>query len=183
MYSELKFKSVDLYKNTQYGQLHKDHTLRKETLNKLSSFFDMTDTISFFNYKRKELISVIIPEHKTTYADKLFDSCASLEKIILSKNTKMLSEWMFFGCTKLKNISLPDTLTEIHKFAFAGCSNLEKIDLPDNISYIGLYAFCNCKNLKYITFKGKKYTNPDEFNKMLNDNGYTVFTEKTDSVW
>ena len=183
MYSKIQFKNTTLYKNTLYSILKIDKHIQKRTIDQLNSFFDESNTVNHFKYKRNELTNVIIPDNKYYYAKSLFSSCQKLNKITLSNNSKIISKWMFHDCINLKNIILPIGLTMIDECAFYGCKNLEYIDIPDTVCNINLYAFASCPNLKYIKFRGKKYTSPEKFNKALENYGMIKFADKLEYVW
>ena len=95
MYAKLQFKTVLFYKNTMYSILKVDKRVQKKTLEQLESFFDESDTVNRFKYKRNELTSVVIPDNKYYYAKSLFSSCQNLNEITLSNNSKIISNISF----------------------------------------------------------------------------------------
>jgi len=173
MYAQLKFKTVDIYKNTEYSNIKSDKHIRKTTLEQIESVFDNSTHVLKFQYKINELLEVTIPNCKITYDDDLFQCCHFLKKVKLSNNTQAISDRMFNDCRSLITVEIPDSVYEIGSGAFACCESLECITLPDTVARIGANAFANCKNLKSITFKGKVYTDKKEFNMMLINDGIT----------
>ena len=76
-----------------------------------------------------------------------FESCESLELVVLSPNIHTVSEGSFSGCKSLKRIDIPADCQIIGNFAFEGCSELEEISVPDSIG-LGNAAFSGCSSLK-----------------------------------
>ncbi len=56
-----------------------------------------------------------------------FDSCTSLQSVIISDGVTSIGSSSFYGCTSLQNITIPDSVITIGNFAFNSCENLEKV--------------------------------------------------------
>lgn len=77
-----------------------------------------------------------------------FSKHPSLQKIILSSQTKTIEFSAFYECTSLKAIDIPQNVRKIPYAAFYRCYALETVTLPDEITSIGEAAFAECFSLK-----------------------------------
>ena len=83
----------------------------------------------------------------TGLADGAFESCGSLEEIILPDSITTIGSEAFYNCYSLERIVIPEGVTEIGDMAFVYCSSLTSITLPASICFIGEDAFRNCISL------------------------------------
>lgn len=94
-------------------------------------------------------------ESGTAQATNLFDGCADLRTVNLSKDFTQIGNYMFRDCTSLESINLPEGFQRIGNYAFAG-SGIKRLELPDSLSsynssdtMIGTFVFQNSA-LEYI---------------------------------
>lgn len=138
------------------------------------------ETIEKNAFSRSKLKRISIPNVGIINSSTFF-GCSNLEEVQLADGITNLDTLSFFNCDKLININLPETIKKIGEFAFAECNSLEEITIPNSVLFIGTCAFQNCKSLKRILYKGKVYTDKEQFNKMLKDNGLTSMNN--DRIW
>jgi hypothetical protein len=107
----------------------------------------------------------------TEIGDSVFESCKSLQEVILPNSIVKIGEKAFMNSTlekinlpegvceigieafsgsKLYEISIPSTLGEISRNTFYFCFNLTKVMLPKGLKIICRNAFYNCKKLYKI---------------------------------
>lgn len=87
-----------------------------------------------------------------------FDSCTSLNSIVLPDNCKSVSEYAFFGCDSLTSVTLPDACESIVGDAFYGCGSLNqmnsdeagKVVLPAGCKTVGETAFYKCTSISKL---------------------------------
>ena len=108
------------------------------------------------------LTEITIPSHirilGTSYkvaslAEGAFSGCASLKKVILPNDLRIIPARAFKNCSALSSIELPETLDEIGEEAFAG-SGLNSITFPESLKYIGFGAFSGCQHLSSVVIRG-----------------------------
>lgn len=78
------------------------------------------------------------------------DGFASLKKLTVEAEIKMIAGKTFQFCRNLEEIVLPDSLVEIGEHAFAHCNNLLEIRIPDNVTKIKKSTFAHCDRLKKV---------------------------------
>ncbi|MBQ5334828.1 MAG: leucine-rich repeat protein [Oscillospiraceae bacterium] len=96
-----------------------------------------------------------VPDGVVTILDGAFYGCGRLERIVLSKDVKLIGSSAFRECTALKTITLPENLETIKNSAFQGCKSLVRMELPAYVAYIGAYAFSHCTKLSAVTLPPK----------------------------
>ena len=117
-----------------------------------------------FDYDRKHLVcypagkpdrDYTVPEGVVTILDGAFYGCGRLERVVLSKDVKLIGSSAFRECTAMKTITLPENLETIKNSAFQGCKSLVRMELPAYVAYIGAYAFSHCTKLSAVTLPPK----------------------------
>ena len=63
----------------------------------------------------------------TEIGQEMFDSCYTLQTIILPNSITTIARWPFYLCANLTNITLPDSVTSIEFAAFGLCKSLNQI--------------------------------------------------------
>ncbi|MBQ7501490.1 leucine-rich repeat domain-containing protein [bacterium] len=119
-----------------------------------------------------------IPDSVAEIEDFAFRDCSSLESVKIPKKVASIKKCTFHNCTSLKEVILPEGLTHIGHAAFRNCSALAEIVIPDSVVTMDANVFLQCASLKRITFRGKVYTDYDEFN-----NDITKMNGKYVCVW
>ncbi len=108
------------------------------------------------------LTEINIPVGITNLAYRLFYGCTALERVDFDDVSKIKSyaEGVFQNCASLGSIVLPDNIENLNiNHLFDGCTNLSSvtygtepaeegaIKLPSSIKSLGTYTFVNCKNI------------------------------------
>lgn len=179
----LEYKDFSIYKQTKCSKAKinnpKGLTLRKKELP--LNFFDEDFKLMTIRYYSYDLKKVIVPSNKKVWNPSIFMGCANLEEVNIPFGVEVIPACCFWACENLKDVIIPESVTRIDRLAFSGCHSFEHIKIPDSVVYIEKQAFFDCRNLKDITYKGKVYNDPEEFNCMLI---YYKLTDNTDNeVW
>lgn len=77
----------------------------------------------------------------TNFGSYLFQNCASLRSVTLSKNVLEINDYAFSNCTALTSIELNDGTTSIGGNSFAGCTALSELFIPASVYEISGSAF------------------------------------------
>ena len=80
-----------------------------------------------------------------------FDSCTSLESVIIGSGVSEIQDATFYNCPQLKNVIFKGGTTEIRNDVFSGCSKLSTIELPSTLVSLGRNVFTNCSELVSLT--------------------------------
>ena len=82
-------------------------------------------------------------------ADRAFQQCFCLTKVVLSTSVKYIGSIAFGSCTELNRFSVPENglLKEIGDYAFYNCKKLSVLNLREGLESIGYEAFRGCTNL------------------------------------
>jgi hypothetical protein len=103
----------------------------------------------------KSLESIIIPSSVTSIGDGAFNSCSELKSVIFDSGSLLetIGYSAFRDCTSLESIIIPASVTSISGIAFQNSSNLASIMFESDslLETIGMDAFRNCTSLESIT--------------------------------
>ena len=119
--------------------------------------------------KKKDIVSVVMPDTITILGHSVFSDCIELENVRLSKGLKKIGG--FKGCARLAAIGIPEGAETISLRAFDGCVSLCNIYIPSSVNSIGADAFRDCHDLVIHTPSGS-YTE-----KYARKNSIKVITE------
>ena len=97
------------------------------------------------------LLVVELPSHETRIADRAFEDCKQVAKLIIPDPVTHIGENAFCGCSSLKNLTIPGSVTHIGDGAFYNCSSLANLTIPDSVTHIGVDAFKYCSCLVSLT--------------------------------
>lgn len=105
-------------------------------------------TIGAAAFYMNNFTSINIPNNVTTMGENAFNSCSSLQNVVIGDGLTEISEKCFRFCRKLKTVTFGKNITVIKEEAFRSCYDLTSVDLT-NIASIGVSAFedCGFKNL------------------------------------
>lgn len=132
------------------------------------------------------LKEVTVPDSVTVLEERVFEECASLTDVKLSKNLREIRQGTFNNCVSLQKITIPQEVSAIGSYychaSFEGCDKLSYIDVDknnttftsiDGILYSKskqtLYYYPPARedksfsipnyvrNIRYYAFKGAKY--------------------------
>ena len=95
------------------------------------------------------LKKVTIPDNVKVIEDSAFENCAKLEKVTFSgAGLETIKEFAFQGCVELVEVDFGgEGLKTLGTQSFQGATKLCTISLPNSISQIGSGAFMNCTAL------------------------------------
>ena len=94
--------------------------------------------------------SVANPSALTTFGEKAFFGCSSLETVSFPDKVQTIGESAFSGCSKITTLVLPDSVTRMDSNAFAACTMLENLTLSNATSKIGSGVFQGCTSLPTV---------------------------------
>ena len=115
---------------------------------------DGIEYIGEFAFASSSIKNIEIPDSVTTIGAEAFTGCRNLERVVLSKNIKVLDEYVFAYCEKLTTLEIPDSVKRIEHSVFFETS-IESVILSKNVKEIDLYAFENDKT-KTVYYEGTK---------------------------
>ena len=112
---------------------------------------------------------VEIPNEVAEIGKGAFKGCLTIQKLMLSKNVRIIQQDAFRKCINLKEIDFKEGLQFIGDYAFADCTGLHEIVLPDSLSKDSLkvsqdtlvfnksshYVFSKCTGLENVKFGSK----------------------------
>ena len=107
----------------------------------------------FYNFDSIE--SVTFNENITEMGKYSFYDCDLLKTVEFEKNIQlgMIASSSFESCDSLENIILPESISNIGGRAFMDCTSLKKLNIPNNVSSIGYCAFNGCTGLDELIFE------------------------------
>ncbi len=98
-----------------------------------------------------EIPSEIDGKTVTSIGDKAFQSCYSLNTVIIPDGVTNIGDNAFYACVPLTSINIPGSVNDIGDYAFYDCQYLTSITIPYGVESIGDYTFSRCFGLKSIT--------------------------------
>lgn len=87
-----------------------------------------------------ELKSVTLPSSVKTIGDYAFDTCESLETVVMP-GVETIGNWSFRNCYKLKDLVLPEGLKSIGNYCFDKNYECTVVELPSTITNLGGYVW------------------------------------------
>ena len=102
-----------------------------------------------FCSKKINKTKVIIPYGVVTIAPRAFDSCESIEEVVMPDTVKHIGYWSFSGAINLQKINISESCEFIGQFAFHSTA-ITQIYIPSSVEKILGAAFGDCP-LKTIT--------------------------------
>ena len=97
-------------------------------------------------FRRKDVISYVIPNSVTSIGSDAFYECHRLMSITIPYSVTSIGDGSFSSCA-LRSIKIPDSVTSIGDAAFEWCTSLADIIIPNTVTDIGDGAFFNCYSL------------------------------------
>ena len=108
-------------------------------------------TISGYAFNScKSLQTIIISNNAVDFKVSIFNQCTALKAIVIPNSALYLNGGLFKQCYSLKTVVFPNTFDSIETQMFSQCTALESIVLPNTITSIGVQTFSGCFNLKNI---------------------------------
>lgn len=83
-------------------------------------------------------------------ADRAFENCTALTKVVMADSITAVGESAFEGCTALADVTFSYGLEKIDPYAFFACDSLVSVTLYPNLKEMGEYAFYDCENLESV---------------------------------
>lgn len=119
-------------------------------------------------YYCTSLRRVKLPDSCTSYGERLFSWCTSLETITIPAGMTVIPRLAFNNCTSLSEIVWNDKITDIGVRAFSWCTSLTEIALPESVLTVDDYAFYNCGTLQSVTIPTHTVYSANAFEKCDN---------------
>ena len=106
----------------------------------------------YFLFDNKTVCKIVIPDAVTAISENAFTLCSSLSRVEFGENIAIttIPRRAFNSCTSLESIIIPDGVTVIEEYAFVGCSALVSITIPVTVTSIAEDAFAECLKLVEI---------------------------------
>ena len=118
-----------------------DYAFQKKTNIESVSLPDTLRTIGEGAFEGlSNLREIYIPDSVTAIYQSAFSYCG-LQKVRLSRNTKVLNDKAFYRNESLSSVIIPEGVENIGDDVFAFCDSLELVYIPVSISHIGVHAF------------------------------------------
>ncbi len=124
--------------------------------------YEVTGIEDYAFLDKTGITSITIPSTVTSIGDNAFDTCSSLESIIVAEDNAAYSSvnGVLYNKSKTelicypegktdKTFIVPNSVTSIGNNAFF-CSSLTEINIPNSVTSIGDKAFCCCYSLTDI---------------------------------
>lgn len=119
--------------------------------------------------KRRNIISVKIPNGVTHIGQYAFNECSSLESIEIPNSVTEIGYGAFEGCKSLASVKFSKGVTSIGVFAFSDCPNLTHVEIPNSVTEISDLVFFGSTNLSHIEIPNSvEYIGEDAFRYIKN---------------
>lgn len=89
-----------------------------------------------------------IPHGVTKIAEKAFEGCDNLSKILIPETVIEIGHGAFNGCVKLQNINIPTSVKVIGEDAFDGCESLKRLYIPNSVNNFHLLGHISLNYLR-----------------------------------
>ena len=96
------------------------------------------------------LVCVELGEHITKIGVRAFDTCTSLNTVVIPNSVTSIDGHAFSCCTSLNSIVIPDSIIKLNINEFSGCSSLKRIVIPQSVTSIGSSSFRSCASLNSV---------------------------------
>jgi hypothetical protein len=83
--------------------------------------------------RKKNIISITIPDGITTIRELAFTYCSNLSSITIPNSVISIEDAAFDICTSLASIIIPNSITSIGNCAFEGCTSLTNVKFEGTI--------------------------------------------------
>ncbi len=144
-------------------------------------------------FKKKNIVSVKIPDTVTAIESLAFKDCENLKSVKLSKALTEIDDRTFFRCTSLEEVLLPESVVSIQGEAFKYCRNLKSINLDKvkeiehgaflgNNSLSGTIYLSNIEKIDNRAFQGCSKIERVVFSERLSMLGYRAVYPETDII-
>lgn len=95
-----------------------------------------------------------LPVSATAYLDRVFQSCYSLQSVVIPNGTTKLTPYEFVNCKTLQSVVIPESVTELGNSLFNGCESLHEVIIPSGVSELTSSVFYNCFSLISVKMLG-----------------------------
>lgn len=119
----------------------------------------------------RTLESVVIPDSVILIGDHAFGSCVNLAKLKMGNGVKIIDRYAFASCKSLPNFNIPSSVTSIGYWAFYWCNNLKEIIVPSSVTFVDEWAFYGCFS---ATIYCEAEVMPSGWHKKFNPNNVKV---------
>ncbi|KAL3944055.1 MAG: hypothetical protein SGBAC_001883 [Bacillariaceae sp.] len=82
-----------------------------------------------------------------TIGERAFNCCEALDEITIPSSVKIIQDCAFRRCTSMAQVSFRDGLKVIRSGSFQECAALERVCLPRTVETLGSEAFRECSSL------------------------------------
>lgn len=104
------------------------------------------------------IVKVTLEEGIEETGKSVFDTCASLETVVINAKLLKLQDYTFRDCPNLKTVNIPDTVTEIGSRVFDNCTSLTELFIPESVVKISSGQFDTWTESQTIKFEASPRT-------------------------
>lgn len=104
------------------------------------------------------IVKVTLEEGIEETGTSVFDTCASLETVVINAKLLKLQNYTFMDCPNLKTVNIPDTVTEIGLRVFDKCTSITELFIPKSVVKIGSGQFDSWTASQTIKFEASPRT-------------------------
>lgn len=110
-------------------------------------------SIGEYAFRGTSLRKINIPSTVTTIKRNAFIG-TPIQYLTFTEGSRLttIERYAFQSCSSLQEVILPEGLTTIGYAAFEQCLAIQKVEMPNTVTSLGAYAFNSCTNMESIHF-------------------------------
>ena len=113
---------------------------------KLDKVITRNRSMESYAFKGVTIEEVELSESLETAGTVIFCG-AQINRVSFEEGIGVIRDNVFNSCDSIEEVIIPSSVREIEDYAFAYCDNLKVVEIPSGVNHIGRNAFNGCKNL------------------------------------